>query len=269
MASSSGCAWECCSRLKDFKRNGKFNLQDEEQDNHLRDERQPEYPGWMSVDGPVVDLRVHDPVEQWHSVVAHRQQSEYCPSLFNWHQLGGDRAKRWCDCRPKSCNCRAEIHHPRRCSEAKEHSAERVSAGANNDDRRVPPLEELVHDRHRDEHDEHEGCRLISLEVAVDLRRPIELELRVQVEIRLLVSLECVERHRHHHDDDVSPEVVVASLAKRLHRLREVLLVEEIGEPFGERKLGERPLLGGGLPLKPDKKVSQVIVDTIGNSPRD
>lgn len=129
-----------------------------------------------------------------------------------------------------------------------------MRTGAHDDNHRISPLKNLGHDWHRDEHDEHEGSRLISLEVAVDLSRPIELELGVEVQIRLLVSLEGIKCHRHHHYDDVSPEVVVATLAQRLHRLREMFLVEEVRKPFGAWQLGERLLFSCGLPLKRDNQ---------------
>lgn len=125
-----------------------------------------------------------------------------------------------------------------------------MRTGAYDDNHRISPLKNLVHDWHRDEHDEHKGSRLISLEVAVNLSSPIEFELGVKVQIRLLISLKSVKCHRHHHYDDISSEVVVSTLAQRRHRLREMLLIKEVRKPFGAWKLGERLLFCCGLPLK-------------------
>lgn len=111
-------------------------------------------------------------------------------------------------------------------------------------------MKQLVHDWHKDEHNEDEGCRLVRLEVAVNLGGPIEFELRVQVQVRLLVPLKRIKSHGDHHDYNVRSEVVGASLAQCLDRLCEVLLVEEVGNPSREGKLGERSLLWCRLPLK-------------------
>lgn len=125
-----------------------------------------------------------------------------------------------------------------------------MRASPQDDDRCVPPVKKFVHDWHEDEHDDDECCRLVRLEVAVNLGGPIELELRVQVQVRLLVPLKRIKGHGDHHDDDVRSEVVGASLAQCLDRLRKVFLIEEIGNPLREGKLSERPLLRCRLPLK-------------------
>lgn len=135
-----------------------------------------------------------------------------------------------------------------------------MSASTQDDDRCVAPMQQFVHDWHKDEHNEDECCRLIRLEVAVNLGGPTEFELRIQVQVRFLVSLKRIKGHRDHHDYNVRSEVVCASLAQCLDRLCKVLLIEEVRNPSRDGKFCERSLLRCRLPLKDFEKLESASI---------
>lgn len=96
---------------------------------------------------------------------------------------------------PKTSNGSSHVHHPSFSGHRKANSPHRMSTCTNRHNDRVLPLQDAIKKWHRDQHNQHKRCRLISLKIAVNLSRPIELKLRIQIKIRLLITLKGVECH--------------------------------------------------------------------------
>lgn len=111
-------------------------------------------------------------------------------------------------------------------------------------------MQQLAHYGNAAEHHHHIGRRLERLEVAVHLRVPIKLQLRIQIRHRLFVSLESVEQHGEHQHPQVGTTIHLTPTQHRLDRLDDMIAIEEIGQQSTTANLGDGTLFRIGFPLK-------------------
>lgn len=110
-------------------------------------------------------------------------------------------------------------------------------------------MKQLAHHRNAAQHHHHIRSRLERLEVTVHLCVPVELELRIQVRHRLLVTLESVEQHAEHQHPQIGTTIHLATTQHRLDRLDDMVAIEEIGKQSTASDFGDGTLLRIGFPL--------------------